>query len=329
MATVLYGTTMEKARQIVREYLEAGKQMERELNGNLRFDDDYATLVHLRQPWNAVLGLGYDSFPVIREMLEENISYSRLAATLFFLVDGANRASEGDKEILAWMRKAIESDDRQTRNYASAYLEFKGSDAKDVELLRRYGTVFLRDDYGEILEQRIAGINVFDRGFGNDIIDNRITRLHLSVANTGLQGRYAEAILMKARVLAGMDESKIPAEILTIVITFDEDGNPVSSVDLAKYGLSMPVITPKPDKYYRGEYKTVFPHEVEATANTVAKTQNIETGMQKSKTENQDEDVKPETETPSPNHTWLYLVTAILILGIGGFYVWRKKKTRN
>jgi hypothetical protein len=36
-----------------------------------------------------------------------------------------------------------------------------------------------------------------------------------------------------------------------------------------------------------------------------------------------------DTKTSSLNRTWLYLVTAILILGIGGFYAWRKKKTRN
>jgi hypothetical protein len=51
------------------------------------------------------------------------------------------------------------------------------------------------------------------------------------------------------------------------VVSFDKDGSLVSSVDLAKYGLSMPVITPKPDKYYRGEYKIVFPHEAD-TAQT-------------------------------------------------------------
>jgi len=35
------------------------------------------------------------------------------------------------------------------------------------------------------------------------------------------------------------------------------------------------------------------------------------------------------TETPPPDRTWLYLVTAALIIGIGGFYAWRKKTPKN
>jgi len=35
------------------------------------------------------------------------------------------------------------------------------------------------------------------------------------------------------------------------------------------------------------------------------------------------------TEKPSPNRTWLYLAIAVLILGIGGSYVWRKQKSSN
>ena len=53
--------------------------------------------------------------------------------------------------------------------------------------------------------------------------------------------------------------------LTAIVVSFDANGNPVSSVDLSEYGISMPVITPKPDRYYRGEYTIVFPHETENT----------------------------------------------------------------
>jgi len=38
------------------------------------------------------------------------------------------------------------------------------------------------------------------------------------------------------------DTSQIPDELLTMVVWFDEDGNPVCNVDLTKYGLTMPEI---------------------------------------------------------------------------------------
>ena len=83
-----------------------------------------------------------------------------------------------------------------------------------------------------------------------------------SVANTGVPGRYVNEIFQRFwRDFEGKDASQIPVELLTMAVSFDADGNPVCSVDLAKYGLSMPVIEPKPDKYYRGEYTVTFPHD--------------------------------------------------------------------
>ena len=59
--------------------------------------------------------------------------------------------------------------------------------------------------------------------------------------------------------------STIVSELRTIVVTFDEDGNPVSSIDLAEYGLSMPILTPNPDEHSAGltPYIVTFPHEEE------------------------------------------------------------------
>jgi hypothetical protein len=169
----------------------------------------------------------------------------------------------------------------------------------------------------------VEGVNVFE-SFHSDFGD--IVNVFPSVVNTGPQGLYVHHILMKAFELSGGDvrDPKIPEELLTMVITFDKDGNPVSSVDLTKLGLSMPVITPKPDKYYRGEYNVVFPHETEAPANTAVKTQNAKEGMQKSNPDNPDDIVESKSK-----RTWLYLMTTVLIIGIGGFYAWRKRKTNN
>jgi hypothetical protein len=109
------------------------------------------------------------------------------------------------------------------------------------------------------------------------------------------------------------------------VVSFDKDGSLVSSVDLAKYGLSMPVITPKPDKYYRGEYKVVFPYEAD-TAQTGGMNSNTVPKVKSSSTIRINE--KNNMETSSPNRTWLYIAIAVSILGIGGFYAWRKVKQK-
>ena len=52
-------------------------------------------------------------------------------------------------------------------------------------------------------------------------------------------------------------------ELTTATVSFNDDGIPVSSVDLSKYGFSMPVIEPKPAvPERRGALRTVtFPHE--------------------------------------------------------------------
>ena len=69
-----------------------------------------------------------------------------------------------------------------------------------------------------------------------------------------------------------------------MVVSFDADGIPVCSVDLAKYGLSMPVFTPKLDwgmftiyreRLYSSEHKPIklsvkFPDLAEAVEITTA-----------------------------------------------------------
>ncbi|MCL2103749.1 MAG: hypothetical protein FWH21_01625 [Kiritimatiellaeota bacterium] len=92
-------------------------------------------------------------------------------------------------------------------------------------------------DYYEAAPQRPAGFRIVP-----------------SVTNNGPQGRYVFEVLsqyLKAleieyregdRNRPFRDASKIPAELLTMVVSFDAGGNPVCNVDLAKYGLTMPVL---------------------------------------------------------------------------------------
>ena len=252
MAIMLHGATKEEARQVLREYLERGNEV-----------------------LLAVHALGYDAFPVLYEMLSDENEYIRWcgrASYIFYRIDGidpifprdSNLASEGEGEALEWARKMLGNEPNQTRgtvrHCSSNYLASKGRTNEDIELLQRkghYGTA-------EILAARVAGTNLLRSG--NTDFGDYIT-VFPSVTNTGPQGVYVREILVKALEQSDCNRYKpeIPEELLTMVVSFDENGNPVSNVDLAEYGLSMPVITPKPDKHYRGTYTVIFPHETEPT----------------------------------------------------------------
>jgi hypothetical protein len=205
--------------------------------------------------------IGYDEFPILYAQLEaniEDITTATRAVGIFQGVDAANLASEGEKKALQWTRKYLElyptevaktitrSDNtglwsftERVRKLALEYLTVKG-DERDIDIVSRFNS-----DYGRVLKERVAGKNFFDYdgivGLGNP-------RFLPSVANTGPQAVYVREILYRAWEEAGMDSSKIPSELLTMVLSFGADENPVSSVDLTKHGLSMPVITPKPHR---------------------------------------------------------------------------------
>jgi len=171
--------------------------------------------------------------------------------------DYPNLASEGEKDALEWARRYAERYPPKETDFAPydpgtptnprgppdggrrsifTYLATKG-DERDIEVINRLPNTGL----GRLLEMRVAGKNV--------VGDNpSYIQFTPSVANTGPQAVYVREILYRYWEMAGRDSSKIPQELLTMVVSFDEDGNPVCSVDLAKHGLSMPVITPKPDK---------------------------------------------------------------------------------
>ena len=277
------GTVSINGQPVPEDYNSLEKQRERaEQDGQTLIDwEDYRLMEQKRsQAWSAIRGLGYDAFPALYEMLGEefdNISCLYIASDIFFSVDGIHEfsanlgdlAAEGEEEALEWARKILGKDIQEEpwemkrrkydiRDWSSGYLAAKGKNKEDVELLRQKGS-YGRDTF---LATRVAGINVFEScntDFGDFIT------VYPSVANTGPQGAYVREILVKAFGLTGGDvyEPNIPEELLAMVVSFDADGNPVCNVDLANYWLSMPVITPKPDKRYRGEYTVTFPHESE------------------------------------------------------------------
>ena len=214
-------------------------------------------------------GLGNDALlSVYTKVLATNPEYTQHIVSTFCARDSDNLASYGEPEMLRLVRESI-SRDEDIPLGTLMYLAFKGD----------------KDEIMLIEKAKVSGIEM--EGYRKEMVDvlrerveqNFIIRkphfimysergIRPSVANTGPQGVYAYHILWKACEKENQLPPNIPEELVKMVITFDEDGNPVSNVDLAKYGLSMPVITPKPDKHYRGTYTVTFPHETEATVPT-------------------------------------------------------------
>ena len=289
-ALCLHGATMEDARRIVRETMEfvcsANKtpSSREQREGLMQARLNMATLER-----NDVLSAGC-------EILADKVGdldpeQMRFIIGLFRSVDG-DHVFQGNPKALDWARSVLREKEKDKEYYyakqsADWYLRLKG-DARDLNLVLPYGR--------GMLEKRVQGINLVNHI--TPPVDPSTLGWYSfcpSVTNTGPQGVYVEAILRhywerldeKAKstihpenleAVKGMAnphsqtgklmpecvELVFPPQLLRIVVSFDMDGNPVSSVDLMKYGLFMPVITPQPTSANssKTEYKIVFPHEV-------------------------------------------------------------------
>ena len=152
----------------------------------------------------------------------------------FYLTARAYRIVPPHPQVLYWARRVAKEKPEKTSSPAQAYLARKG-DARDLDLVSRVGR--------DILLERVAGTNVLDGSDHPFYIP--------SVSNMGPQGVYAEALFwqywenMEGRpsMTGGRPlkhPSEVPPEIMALAVWFDDDGNPVCNVDLAKYGLTMP-----------------------------------------------------------------------------------------
>ena len=195
--------------------------------------------------------LGYDALPEFYEILKESIEDREIAGAVmdaFAMINGFDLTSKGEREALNWARKVLLVHSNEVSR-ARLYLELKG-DAEDLRFLKELNLSH------PLLEMRVGGTNIAGRA---NYFGSRSLGLIPSVANVGPQAVYVCEILKRC----GQD---IPEELLTMVVSFDKEGNPVSSVNLEKYNLSMPVITPKPEPRlgwgYRGT--ATFPHEIKA-----------------------------------------------------------------
>ena len=261
--------------------------------------------------------------PVYCEIMAEkfddpNPKYVNHIILRLYALDGSELASYGNQEALGWTRRVLREKGKGfDTGLALRYVLLKG-DERDLDVIHPY-----RKD---ILAMRVAGTNIVNHPY----FDNRLNAgpaalqsVIPSVTNTGPQALYVEAIIRQywdrleteyheedtGRERPFRDASKIPAELLTMVVWFDEDGNPVCNVDLEKYGLTMPELD-VPNKP-KGKEKPSPPLEGE-------RPREPETSG----------GIQPPEQTPPAvgcrRHFWLYAGVAVLTLGIGYFYVWRK-----
>jgi len=265
--------------------------------------------------------------------------------SVFSSLDGHNLASYGNQEALRLTRETV-SKSEGVSYQALIYLTIKG-DGDDIELIEKaqVSDPILKgwkEEMTDALRKRVE--RNFVRGGQPRSLQGELSIIP-SVANTGPQGVYAYHILLNAGNMAeylrhsetGFPYLEFPDELLKMVITFDEDGNPVSSVDLAKFGLSMPVITPKPtahDNISFGEARglaVTFPHEAKVSA------PQVETDEAKPDTAGvtgqpvKEEETPPPTEQPEDppsGRTILWFALALLALLAGSVAAWRKAKRK-
>jgi len=301
--------------------------------------------------------LGNDAlFPVYYELLSANRDKPELISHIircFAIRDGFNLASSGEQEAMKVLREII-SKDKNVPFDLLLYLVHKGN-RNDIALLEKvlqshtanleqWAQDRIREEFLGTLQKRVDGNFVVNKPRYQLRDESCIIP---SVANTGPQGVYAFYILLK--MADGVKMGEFPDELLTMTITFDGDGNPVSSVDLAKYGLSMPVITPKPgpnamfypnilhfkDPYFKcpydSAYTVTFPHETKVSA------PQVETDEAKPDTAGvtgqpvKEEETPPPTEQPEDppsGRTILWLTLALLALLAGSAAAWRKAKRK-
>lgn len=310
VSVALYGVTQEERRQIVRDSIPVMIECA---------DWDW---------WSLAGGyhfLGYDALPEFYEILKESIEdreIARAVVNAFVVIDGYTWR-EGEREALDWTRKIVlthSNDALFGTDRPLQYFVLKG-DATDSRFLKE------NFDFAHpMLEARVGGTNLFRVGrvFGGGWID-----FIPSVTNMGPQAVYVHEIIKRFWEQSGRDEdiSKIPEALLTMVVSFDGDGNPVSSVDLAKYGLSMPILTGNPNPYspQKLDYTVTFPHDAKKQPKPQINQSSQTSPRVKSPTATVD--TQEETEEASfPLFVWLCVIGIGIILGV--FFL-RQHQKRN
>jgi len=171
-------------------------------------------------------------------------------------LDGYDIRSAGNPSILDYTRKYFREFEKNKGLsgryvYAVSYLALKGK-ADDCAMLEKaLPMVYGADNKShfahclDVLNARASGTNLLEGLDGKDYHgwSTNSPAFLPSVANTGPQAAYVYDLLKQALTKYG-STSNIPPELITMMVTFDADGQPVCNVDLPRYGLVMPDIAP-------------------------------------------------------------------------------------
>ena len=280
--------------------------------------------------------LAYDRISALCERLRGNEDNPKVVNSIMAginIFDGdyfCAPRSPGHPQALEWARKLMRDENIRLDwlNYYELrdFLMRKG-DARDVELLppsqNPQTAEILGLDWGDKLAMRVAGTNLF-RVHGNKITQRQVNGINIvsgvsfipSVTNTGPQAPYVfDTLLHYWDMMEDKSVTNIPPDLITMVVWFDGDGNPMCNVDLSKYGLTMPELD-VPGKPTGKADPPVPPLEGERprepeTSNGIPAVESSG-GLQ------------PPEQTPptagNRRHLWLYAGIAVFILGIGGLY---------
>ena len=316
----VHGTTLEEARRI----LGAGV----EESGPL---DTPEKRERADKIWTDMFFLGLNegdlALSVYCELLAEHSDNPKIVDTIMkqFRYIGERSAEAVNQNALDWARKvAMQEEPRHDgARAAEEFLSYKG-DASDLGLVSKYRG-------NERLATRVAGTNIvewFDSA-GHPPKDNYFHFIP-SVTNTGPQALYVRAILHRywetlpevvrkiddTRRFIYRDGSKIPAELLTLVVWFDDDGNPVCNVDLAKYGLTMPEI----------DLPQNVKDEILRRARSAVETESLTDSAPPPHDTSTAETPSAPEQSPPPSRPWLYV--GLLALLCAGVALWLIRKKR-
>lgn len=231
--------------------------------------------------------VGYQDFPAYKRFLEDkdfppynNWSYHILISYVS-KIDGSNMQSTGDVDMLRLTREFLTvksgNPDWQSAAYSLLYLSQKGL-SDDLPLLEKYSTLPSKLDFAK--QAAMASLRVLQaRASGTNILTFLQTRYYCwstneppflpSVANTGPQAAYVYDLLKQALAKYG-SATNIPQELVTMRVSFDANGKPVCSADLAKYGLVMPDFpSPKSPFPARTEHAAAVPAPTAVPSATV------------------------------------------------------------
>jgi len=305
MTLCVHSAELEEAKRLVREYVEQLAELDKQptvdffyyvgfLEKLAAFDRDVQMSVYL-------------------DMLEENPddpATINLAMFRFNIADRGNYTPYRNQKALDWVRKVLKSEDeRFDKKWAGTYLLGKG-DAGDLDIIG--------DEFRERLAMRVAGTNLINYSQNNFSWYG----CFLSVTNTGYQGLYVQEILRQVwenleeethSTTAGFprhfkDKSKIPDELITMVVWFDDDGNPVCNVDLEKYGLTMPEID-LPQNVRDEILRRARPNVATASLPLT-----------------EDEVQRLEAVATKPNRLWLYTAILAILCATVALWLIRKRK---